>query len=134
MAHLRSLRANKHAETLMQTVSERFSRTTNLNIIFVCWVVTSAGKGYYGTIEQQSPFAVTVEAMWWQGIDTLAKMFSYDVAEIIRLFQATYAIRVSSTQWRTDIRTTRNLFMLLASNSTLVHLLIFLEELKCVPK
>jgi hypothetical protein len=44
MIDLESLRANKHAETLMQTVSERFSRTTDLNVIFVCCMVTLAGK------------------------------------------------------------------------------------------
>jgi hypothetical protein len=30
------LRANKYAETLVQAVPERFSRTANLTIIFAC--------------------------------------------------------------------------------------------------
>jgi hypothetical protein len=28
-----------------------------------------------------------MDEMWQQGIDTLAKVFSYNVAEMIRLFQ-----------------------------------------------
>jgi hypothetical protein len=64
MVNLGSLHASKHAETIMQTVSERFSRTMDLNIIFVCWLVTPAGKRYYGTIEAPNPFAVNMETMW----------------------------------------------------------------------
>jgi hypothetical protein len=44
---LRYLRANEHAETLIQTVSERFSRATDLNVIFVCCLVTQAGKKFW---------------------------------------------------------------------------------------
>jgi hypothetical protein len=44
MVDLGSLRASRHAETLMQTVSEPFSRTTDLNVIFVCCLMTPAGK------------------------------------------------------------------------------------------
>jgi hypothetical protein len=87
MVHSGSRRVNKHAETLMQTVSERFSRTTDLNIIFVCCVVTPTGKKYCGALERPSPFTVSMEAMWQQGIDTLAKVFSHDAAEMIGLFQ-----------------------------------------------
>jgi hypothetical protein len=86
MVILGSLRANKHAETLMQTVSERFSLTTDLNIILVCCLVTPAGKNYCGAIEQPSPFAVCMETMWQQSIDTFANVLSYDAAEMVRLF------------------------------------------------
>jgi hypothetical protein len=44
MVDLGSLRANKHAETLMQTLSERFSRTADLDVMFVCDLVMPAGK------------------------------------------------------------------------------------------
>jgi hypothetical protein len=54
MVNLGSLRANKRAETLMQTVSEGFSRTADLNTIFVCCLVMPAGKQYYGEIERPS--------------------------------------------------------------------------------
>jgi hypothetical protein len=54
MVDLRPLRANKHAETLMQTESERFSRTTDLNIIFVCCLVTPAGKQYLELLSDQA--------------------------------------------------------------------------------
>jgi hypothetical protein len=76
MVDLGSLRANNHAETLMQTVSERFSQTTDLNVIFACCLVMPAGKNYYEAIERPSPFAASMEAMRQQGIDTLAKVFS----------------------------------------------------------
>jgi hypothetical protein len=49
--------------------------------------VTPAGKKYYNVIERPGPFAASMEAMWQQGIDTLAKMFSCNVAEMIMLFQ-----------------------------------------------
>jgi hypothetical protein len=41
---------------------------------------------YYDTVERLSRFAASMEAMWRQGTDILAKVFSYDVAEMIRLF------------------------------------------------
>jgi hypothetical protein len=44
MSNLGSLRASKHAEILMQIVSKPFSRTTDLNVVFVCCLVTRAGK------------------------------------------------------------------------------------------
>jgi hypothetical protein len=87
MVNLGSLCANKQTETLIQTVSEHFSRTTDLNVIFVCALVTPAGKKSSGAIERPNPFAASMEAMWQQGIDTLANMFSYNVAEMIMLFQ-----------------------------------------------
>jgi hypothetical protein len=36
MVNLGSLHANRHTETLMQAVSERLSRTTDLNAMFAC--------------------------------------------------------------------------------------------------
>jgi hypothetical protein len=86
MVNLGPLRANKHTETLMQALSERFSRTTDLNLIFVC-LVMPAGKKHSGAIERPSPFAASMEAVLQQGIDTLAKVFYSDIAEMIRLFQ-----------------------------------------------
>jgi hypothetical protein len=49
--------------------------------------VTPAGKQYYRVIERPSRFAASMEAMWQQSIDTLAKVFSDDVVEMIMLFQ-----------------------------------------------
>jgi hypothetical protein len=49
-----SLRANKHAETLMQTVSDRLSRTTDLNVIFVCCLVTPARKNIMALLSDQA--------------------------------------------------------------------------------
>jgi hypothetical protein len=70
----------------------------NLNVIFVCCLVTPAEKKYYGAIERPSPFTASMEVMWQQGIDTLARVFSYNVAEMIMFFQNTSIIRISSTQ------------------------------------
>jgi hypothetical protein len=53
MVDLGSLRANEHTETLMQTVSERFSRTTGLNVIFVCCLVTQTGKNIMVLLSDQ---------------------------------------------------------------------------------
>jgi hypothetical protein len=47
---------------------------------------TSSEK-YYGAIERAKPFAASMEAMWQQNIGTLVKVFSDDVAEMIRFFQ-----------------------------------------------
>jgi hypothetical protein len=41
------LRTNKHRETLRQAASQRFSRTTDLNIIFACCLATPVGERYY---------------------------------------------------------------------------------------
>jgi hypothetical protein len=71
----------------MQTVSEHFSRTADLNGIFICCLVTPAVEEYSGAIERVSPFAASMETIWQQGIDTLAKVFSYIVAEMIMFFQ-----------------------------------------------
>jgi hypothetical protein len=71
----------------MQTVSKRFSRTTDLNVIFVCCLVTPAGIGDSGAIQRPRSFAAGMKAMWQPGIDTLAKVFSYNVAGMTELFQ-----------------------------------------------
>jgi hypothetical protein len=39
---------------------------------------------YCGAIERPSPVAVSMEAMWQQGIDTLVKVFSYGAIHVIR--------------------------------------------------
>jgi hypothetical protein len=44
MIKLASVPANKHAEILMQAVSQGFSQTTYLNVIFVCCLLTPAEK------------------------------------------------------------------------------------------
>jgi hypothetical protein len=87
MANLGPLRANKHAETLMQAVSERFSQTMDGNIIFICCLVTPIGKKYSGIVQRPSAFAASTAVLWKQGVDTLGKAFSYDIAQIINLFQ-----------------------------------------------
>jgi hypothetical protein len=51
MVHSGSLHANKHAKTIVQTLSGHFSRTTNLNVIFIYCLMTPAGKKYYRAIE-----------------------------------------------------------------------------------
>jgi hypothetical protein len=63
LVDLRSMGSNKYAETLMQAVSARFSQTTDLNVIFVCCLVASAGKKYWGAIERPSLFSASIEAM-----------------------------------------------------------------------
>jgi hypothetical protein len=44
MASLGSLHANNHTETLVKAVSERFSLTTELRIIFTCFLVIPVGQ------------------------------------------------------------------------------------------
>jgi hypothetical protein len=44
MANLDAARANKHAEALVNAVSRRFSETTDVNIIFTCFLVTPIRK------------------------------------------------------------------------------------------
>jgi hypothetical protein len=87
MAHLGALRANKHAEALINAVSRRFSETTEVNIMVTCFLVTPIGKRYYSDVTQPSGFAARMEAMWKKGVVTLTKAFSYDVAQMISLFQ-----------------------------------------------
>jgi hypothetical protein len=54
MVNLRPLLASKHAETRMQTVSGRFSRTTDMNIISVCCLVTRAGRNITALLSDQA--------------------------------------------------------------------------------
>jgi hypothetical protein len=87
MANLGAVRANKHAEALMNAVSRRFSETTDMNIIFPCFLVTPIEKTYYSAVTRPSEFAASMETMWKKGIVALSKAFHYDVAQMISLFQ-----------------------------------------------
>jgi hypothetical protein len=87
MANLGVVRANKHAEALLNVVSRRFSETTNVNIIFTCFLVTLIGKTYYSVVTRPSEFAASMETMWKKGLVTLSKAFHYDIAQMISLFQ-----------------------------------------------
>jgi hypothetical protein len=87
MANLGSLHADKHAETLMKAVSKRFSRETDLNIIFTYFLVASDGKRYCNDVPPPGAFAASMEAMWNRGAASLATAFSYDVAQMTNLFQ-----------------------------------------------
>jgi hypothetical protein len=68
MVHLESLRANKHTKTLVQAVPERFSRTSDLTIIFACCLVTPVGQRSRGGDQQPSLFATIMEAIRKQSI------------------------------------------------------------------
>jgi hypothetical protein len=81
-----SVRATKHAETLMQAVSEHCSATADLNIIFTCWLMSPIGKRYHGVVQRPSMFVTSIEVMWKQGINALARAFSRDVPQMISLF------------------------------------------------
>jgi hypothetical protein len=87
MANLGALRANKHTEALMNAVSRRFSETTDVNIIFTCFLVMPIRKTYYSAVTRPSEFAASMETMWKKGVVTLSKAFHYDVAQMISLFQ-----------------------------------------------
>jgi hypothetical protein len=87
MANFGAVRANKHAEALMNAVSRRFSETTDANIIFACFLVTPIGKRYYSAVTRPNEFAASMETMRKNGVVTLSKAFHYDVAQIISLFQ-----------------------------------------------
>jgi hypothetical protein len=76
----------KHTETLMTAVSERFSRTTDLNIIFACCLVTMVGKRYYGAIQQWDVFVSSMEVMWRPGVSPLARALSCNVIQMTSLF------------------------------------------------
>jgi hypothetical protein len=87
MANFGALRANKHGEALMNAVSRRFSETTDVNIIFTCFLVTPIGKRYHSAVTRSSEFPASMETMWRKGVVTLSKVFHYDVAQMISLFQ-----------------------------------------------
>jgi hypothetical protein len=71
----------------MQAVLQRFSRITDSKVIFVCCLVTPAGKSYSGAVQPPSAFAASMEPVGQQGFDTLAKVFCDDAIEIIRFFE-----------------------------------------------
>jgi hypothetical protein len=80
MANLAAVRANKHAEALMNAVSRRFSETINLNIIFTCFLATPIWKRYYSAVTRPSGSAASMETMLKKGVVTLSKAFHYGVA------------------------------------------------------
>jgi hypothetical protein len=63
MVNLGPLRTNKHVKILMQTVSEPFSRTTDLNVVFVCCLVAPAGKNIMALLSNQA----RSQQAWKQG-------------------------------------------------------------------
>jgi hypothetical protein len=87
MDDLGALHANKRAETLRNAVSRRFSETTDVNIIFTCFLAMPIGKRYYSLVTRSSESAASMETMWKKGDVTLSKAFHYDVAQITILFQ-----------------------------------------------
>jgi hypothetical protein len=87
MANLGAVRADKHAESLMNAVSRRFSETTDVNVLFTCFLVRPIGKTYHNTVGRPSEFAASMETMWKNGVVTLSKAFHCDVAQMINLFQ-----------------------------------------------
>jgi hypothetical protein len=87
MANPGSLHANRHAETLMKTASERFSRTTDLNRIFICFLMIRFGQKYCGDVPQTGELSANMETMLNHGIAALTTAFSDDVAQITNLFQ-----------------------------------------------
>jgi hypothetical protein len=87
MANLGALRANKHAEALVDPVSRRFSETTDANIAFTCFLVTPIGRTYLSAVTRPSEFTASMETMWKKGVVTLSKAFHYMVAQMIGLFQ-----------------------------------------------
>jgi hypothetical protein len=106
MAILGVLRVNKHTEAVMNAVSGRFSETTDVNIIFTCFLVTPIGKTYYSAVTQPNEFAASMETMWKKGVVTLSKAFYYDVAQVISLFQdyldnlgQFHSVKDSCTYW-----------------------------------
>jgi hypothetical protein len=66
MANLDALRANTHAEAIMNALSRCFSETTDVNIIFTCFL----------------------ETMWKKGVVTLSKAIYYGLARMIDPFQS----------------------------------------------
>jgi hypothetical protein len=73
MANSGALRANKHAEALMNAVSMRFSETTDVNITFTYFLVTPIGERYYSGVTRPGAFAARMEAMWKKGVVTEPK-------------------------------------------------------------
>jgi hypothetical protein len=86
MANLGVVRANKYSEAIMNAVSRHFSETTDVNIIFACFLVTPIGKTYDNPVTRPSEFAASMEMMWKKGIVTLSKAFHYVVTQMTSLF------------------------------------------------
>jgi hypothetical protein len=87
IANRGSLPAKNHTETLVKAVSERFSRTRDLNIMFTCFLVTPYGERYYSHFPRPDAFAASMKAMCNHGIATLPTTFSDNVAQMTDLFQ-----------------------------------------------
>jgi hypothetical protein len=87
VANFGALQANKHAEAIMNAVSRSFSETTDVNIIFECFLVTPIGKTCYSAVTRPSEFAASMETMLKKGLVTLSKAFSYDLTQMISRFQ-----------------------------------------------
>jgi hypothetical protein len=87
MANLGAVRANKHAEALMNAVSRQFLEIMDVNIIFTCFLATPIWKRYYNAVTRPSEFAASMETMRKKGVVTLSKAFHYDVTQMIGLFQ-----------------------------------------------
>jgi hypothetical protein len=68
-----------------------------------------------------------MELVWKQGLDTLTRALSYDLAQMISFFQD-YFDNPSSAQQKIHVRITDNMFLLPASESILVYLLILWKE------
>jgi hypothetical protein len=87
MTNLGDLRANGHVEAVINPVSRCLPETTDVNIIFTCFLVTPIRKTYYSAVTRPSEFAASMKTMWKKGLVTLSKVFCYDVAQMINLFQ-----------------------------------------------
>jgi hypothetical protein len=63
MANLRSLGANKHAETLIKVASKRFSQTTDLNRMVAWLLMPAVGRRHYGSVAKADAFDPSMETM-----------------------------------------------------------------------
>jgi hypothetical protein len=86
MANLGAPRANTHAESLMNSVSRRFSEIMDVKI-FTCFLVALIGKRHYSAVTPPGQSAASMEATWKKSQVTFAKAFHYDVAQMINLFK-----------------------------------------------
>jgi hypothetical protein len=86
MANVGALRANKHAAAFVNAVSRCSSETTDVNIIFTCFLVTPMENRYHSAITRPSEFAASMGTMWKKGVVTLSKAFHYDITQMISLF------------------------------------------------
>jgi hypothetical protein len=63
MANIGAVRANEHAQALMNAVSRPFAETADVNILFTCFLVTSIGKTYYNAVARPSEFVASMGTM-----------------------------------------------------------------------